>query len=373
MTAGKNNDMSIVNKRLEREEHILCSNHNNSNRSCEHYERNRYDIGFEIKKVYINEENYPELLRQIKDPPDPLYYTGDLALTQRPCVAVVGSRRTTEYGRWAASALGGSIAAAGGVVVSGMAAGIDTCAHWGAIKEITNTGSANQLHIDKHNGANLPGIDKPSNASLSNIVPPPVPAPAPSLPTIAVLGCGIDICFPKSNRKLMDTIAAGGLILSEYPPGTAPTKYTFPRRNRIISGLSLATVVVQAPNTSGALITANAAAEQGRDVYAIPGNINSAYNFGSNKLLRDGAIPLVVLDDLLDDLGLSQKKHITIEENFGEDEKVILRQLADGGEMTVDQLCTATGKPPAEVGGIVTILEMKGVVCSCLGKIFIAK
>lgn len=350
MNAGKN--ASIANKRCKVDQSTgnagikldLCSNK------------------FEIKKVYINEENYPELLREIKTPPDPLYYTGNLELVKKPCIAVVGSRRTTEYGRWAAQILGGKIAAAGGVVVSGMAAGIDTCAHWGAIKEMIKTGdgSTPEPHL-KTGSVDIPGIAA-KGSSFS-----------PTLNTIAVLGCGIDICFPKSNLKLRDTIADGGLILSEYPPGTGPTRYTFPQRNRIISGLSLATVVVQAPNTSGALITANAAAEQGRDVYAIPGNINSAYNFGSNKLIRDGAVPLIVLDDLLDDLGLSQKKYILIEEHFGEDEKVILRQLAQQGEMTVDQLCTAAEKTPAEVGGIVTILEMKGIVCSCLGKIFIAK
>lgn len=303
----------------------------------------------EIKKVYINEENYPLLLREIKDPPDPLYYTGNLELTQKTCVAVVGSRRTTEYGRQTARALGGRIAAAGGVVVSGMASGIDTYAHWGAI-------DSSGLTVPAVTHDRMCPDDSRTTAN-----------------TIAVLGCGIDVCFPKSNLKLRDTIAAAGLILSEYPPGTQPARYTFPQRNRIISGLSVATAVVQAPNTSGALITANMAADQGRSVYAVPGNINSAYNFGSNKLLCDGAIPLVILDDLLTDLGLFQKKDIIIEENFGEDEKRILKALLRFGEMTVDQLCAATGMIPAEAGGIITVLEMKGVICSSLGKIFIAK
>ena len=299
---------------------------------------------FEIKKVYINEEKYPALLREIKEPPETLYYVGDLNLSNKICAAIVGSRRTTEYGRWAAGALARTIAVAGGVVVSGMAARIDTSAHWGAIDAAGDASAKDIRHIQQG-----------------------------SLPTIAVLGCGIDICFPKTNLKLRDKIAAGGLIVSEYPPGTNPTKYTFPRRNRIISGLSVATAVIQAPNSSGALITAEMAAEQGRNVYAVPGNINSEYNLGSNKLLRDGAMPLVVLEDMVTDLGLSNKKHILIEENFGEDEKVILKALAAAGEMTVDQLCAATGISPAEASGLVTILEMKGVLCSCLGKIFIAK
>lgn len=288
----------------------------------------------DIKKVYINEETYPTLLREIKDPPDPLYYAGNLQLTEKICAAIVGSRKTSQYGRWASRALAGKIAGAGGVVVSGMAAGIDTCAHWGA-------------------------IDAAPEGEI--------------LPTIAVLGCGIDVCYPKTNQQLWNDLSRKGLVVSEYPPGTQPAKYTFPRRNRIISGLSSATVVVNAPVSSGALITAEMAAEQGRDVYVIPGNINSAYNFGSNKLLRDGAMPLVLLDDLVEDLGLNQKNPILIEETFGEDEITILKLLLKHGEMTADSLCRETDFTIQQVHGMVTILEMKGVVSTALGKIFIAK
>lgn len=287
----------------------------------------------EIKKVYINEESYPDLLREIKDPPDPLYYAGNLQLAQRKCAAVVGSRKTTGYGRWTAEHLGRKLAQGGVTVVSGMAGGIDTCAHNGALSA---------------EGQRCGG-------------------------TIAVLGCGPDICYPASNRMLRDSIAEKGLILSEYPAGTRPAKYMFPRRNRIISGLSLATVVVQAPGSSGALITAEMAAEQGRDVYAVPANINSAYSLGSNKLLRDGAIPLVVLEDLLTDLGVSSLSAENFEKNLGQDEMQIYSILKEGGEMTADQLCNASGLPPSLVGGIITILEMKGVICTSLGKIFIAK
>lgn len=287
----------------------------------------------DIKKVHINEETYPPLLREIKGAPETLYYVGNLSLTYELCVAIVGSRKTTDYGRWAAKTLGNKLAAAGAVVVSGMAAGIDTNAHWGAIEAGGEDGKR----------------------------------------TIAVLGCGVDVCYPKTNRNLWDEIQKYGLVLSEYPPGTQPTKYTFPQRNRIISGLSQATVVVQAPGSSGALITAEMAAEQGRNVYAVPGNINSAYHFGSNKLLRDGAMPLVVLDDLLEDLGLHQKNPILIEETFSKTEKCVIKELLEQGEMTADQLCRDTKLSVSEVHGIVTILEMKGVVCTELGKIFIAK
>lgn len=289
----------------------------------------------EIKKVYINEETYPPLLREIKEPPNPLYYAGNLQIAHDRCIAVVGSRRTTSYGRQTAQDLGKSIAGCGGVVVSGMAGGIDTCAHWGA--------------LDAEEKAENPGK------------------------TIAVLGCGADICYPASNRKLRDQIAEKGLILSEYPPGTPPARYRFPRRNRIISGLSEATVVVQAPDSSGALITAEMAADQGRTVYSVPGNINSPYHLGSNKLIRDGAMPLVVLEDLLEDLGLEWENGSPAEKNLGQDEALVFRLLKESGEMSPDQLCSASGLPAAKVMGIVTILEIKGVICTSLGKIFIAK
>lgn len=288
----------------------------------------------EIKKVYINEEKYPVLLREIPDPPDPLYYIGELSLLDKECIAVVGSRRTTQYGRWTARTLGKKIAAAGGVVVSGMAAGIDACAHWGAIDA--------GLDDERYN-------------------------------TVAVMGCGIDMCYPKGNRELWDKIISCGLIISEYGPGISASRFTFPQRNRIISGVSGAVAVVQAPNSSGALITAERAAEQGRDVYVVPANINSEYSFGSNKLLLDGAYPLVVLDDILTARGLSGKMTDKIEIALGEQEKKVLAEILEGGEITADQLSCRLGLPAAEINAIVTVLEMKGIVCTCLGKIFIAK
>ena len=287
-----------------------------------------------IKKVYINEEKYPSLLKEISDPPNPLYYIGDLGLLDKECIAVVGSRKTTQYGRWTARTLARKIAAAGGVVVSGMAAGIDTCAHWGAIDA--------SVDGERYN-------------------------------TVAVMGCGIDICYPKNNRELWDKIISNGLVISEYAPGTPAAKYTFPQRNRIISGVSGAVAVIQAPNSSGALITAERAAEQGRDVYAVPANINSEYSFGSNKLLLDGALPLVILDDILTARGLGGNVVPDDELALGEEEKQVLKELVSGGERTADQLSYALNLPVAEINGIVTILEMKGIVCTSLGKIFIAK
>ena len=288
----------------------------------------------EIKKVYINEDKYPVLLKEIAEPPNPLYYIGNLGLLNKECIAVVGSRRTTQYGRWTARTLGKKIAAAGGVVVSGMAAGIDACAHWGAVDAGEGSGTVN---------------------------------------TVAVMGCGIDQCYPKGNRELWDKIVSGGLIVSEYAPGTEATKYTFPRRNRIISGLSGAVVVVQAPNSSGALITAERAVEQGREVYAVPANINSEYNFGSNKLLLDGANPLVIMDDLLADRGLFNGIPEEADLVLGDEEKKVLAEILVNGERTSDQLAAALEITAAEINGIVTIMEMKGILCTSLGKIFIAK
>lgn len=287
-----------------------------------------------INRVYINEEDYPFRLKEISNPPNPLYYCGNLQLARRRCVAVVGSRRTTGYGRKHAQLLAEQLAAQGAVVVSGMAKGIDSCAHSGALK--------------------LSGSGDPGG-------------------TIAVLGCGVDVCYPVSNGILRDQIAARGLILSEYPPGTPPAKYRFPQRNRIISGLSEAVVVIQAPNSSGALITAELAAEQGRTVYAIPGNIDSACNLGSNKLIRDGAMPLVVLEDLFDDLRLGCKKDENLEKNLGKEEALLVAALKEQGEMTVDELCRTAGRTADFVSGMITILEIKGVVCTSSGKIFIAK
>lgn len=139
-----------------------------------------------------------------------------------------------------------------------------------------------------------------------------------------MLGCGVDLCYPLENSKLKNSICEKGLVISEYPPGTPAQPFMFPRRNRIISGLSKCTVVVEASNKSGSLITAEEAIDQGRGVYAVPGNITSLYSFGTNKLIRDGATPLVVIDDILVDIGIQPKIEDAIYENMGEDEKRVL-------------------------------------------------
>ncbi len=190
---------------------------------------------------------YPERLRNIPDPPVLLYYKGVFPnVDDEPLVAVIGSRKSSLYGLSVAKRLGFQIASCGGIVVSGAAAGGDSMAMQGAV-------SAGR-------------------------------------PVVGVLGCGVDVVYPRSSRHLYEDVASRGCLLSEYPPGTSPSRFTFPARNRIISGLSLGVVVVEAPAKSGTMITVEDALEQGRDVFAVPGNINYDSCAGSNRLLKEGAI-----------------------------------------------------------------------------------
>ena len=286
-------------------------------------------MGADIKNVRLSDKNYPKLLRYIRNPPKELFYRGDISLASELSIAVVGTRRATRYGIWAAMNLAERLAEHGVIVTSGLASGVDTCGHRGAIK----------------------GGGR----------------------TIAVLGSGVDVCSPASNWKLMEEIAESGLLLSEYEPGAHATKYSFPQRNRIISGISAATVVVEAGVSSGALITAEQAAEQGKDVYAIPGNIDSVCSIGANKLIKDGALPLITCDDLLDDLGIKRKHSASRIHSLGKSEIEVVKLVETQSEVSVDYLCRQTGKMPPEINGIITVLEIKGIISTFMGKIFIAK
>lgn len=283
----------------------------------------------EIKTVKFEDRDYPILLREIQKPPLLLYYIGDLSLASKLCVSVVGGRKGTEYGKWVATKLGILLAQSKLVTVSGMAKGIDSYAHQGALK----------------------GGGK----------------------TIAVLGNGPDICFPAENACLMAEIKKEGLILSEYPPGTRGTKYSFPLRNRIISGLSRATVIVEAGLSSGSLITAERAAEQGREVYAVPGNINSIYSIGTNKLIQDGAKILCAGENILEDLNI--KREVIDEElkDLSLGEKRVLLGLAGRTESTVDELAQMLEMTLSDTNVCISLLEIKGMVRSSMGKIYLAK
>jgi len=201
------------------------------------------------------DSDYPALLHTIGEPPPVLFLLGDCGLLDCPAVAIVGSRDHSPYGAEVCRTLATAAARRGIVVISGMARGLDAVGHVAA--------------LDAGGG------------------------------TIGVLGNGLGVVYPAANRALYERVAAQGLLLTEFPPGERPSVYTFPRRNRLISALARATVVVEAASGSGALITADAALEQGRDVLAVPGNITSHTSVGTNRLIRDGAVPVLEVGDLL--------------------------------------------------------------------------
>ena len=282
----------------------------------------------EIECVTKGMAAFPDRLLEIKNCPKQLYYIGDLEILKQPCVAVVGSRSTNAYGRATAEAICRQLAGKGVTIISGLARGIDTCAH--------------KATMDV-NGK-----------------------------TIAVLGCGLDVCYPPENKQLMKDIGHKGLLLSEYEVGTKAEKYNFPNRNRIISGLSEITVVVQAKNRSGSLITAELAAEQGREVMAVPGNIDSQYNLGTNKLIKEGATPIISVSDILEVLGVNTISEKEAKNKLSTTEFEIFKILEEYGEMSIDELCVMVGKTPAYLNPIIAVMEMKGFTFSAMGKIFLA-
>lgn len=208
--------------------------------------------------VTLADEEYPLLLRQLPDPPLALFYRGDLAMASNPSIAMVGSRRASPYALSVAAQLARELVSAGVTVVSGLALGVDGAAHQATLDASGNT--------------------------------------------IAILGTGIDIVYPRSHRRLFDRIEEHGLILTEFPPGTAPFRHNFPIRNRIISGISLGTLIVEATGRSGSLITARTAAEQNREVFAVPGSIFSAGSEGTHRLIQYGAKLVHDTNDILDEL-----------------------------------------------------------------------
>ena len=284
---------------------------------------------WKIETIPKEDPRYPAMLRPIPDPPKALYGIGDLSLLQQRGLAVVGSRKCSEYGKRVAMQIGKTAAQNGIVLISGMAKGIDRFAHLGALRAGGKT--------------------------------------------IAVLGSGVDICYPSENRQLYEEIAQKGLLLSQFPPGMQPRPYTFPQRNRIIAGLAEATVVAEAGTNSGALITAEHAAALGREIYAVPGNITSACSLGCNKLLTDGAAPVAVIDDIFLGMGIAPMLAAEETEKLGADEQAVYRLVKEQGETSIDFLCGVLRKDPVYITGILGVLEIKGLVAYHFGKIFIAK
>jgi DNA processing protein len=279
------------------------------------YERALRSAGF--RWVARSAPDFPPLLRAIHDPPAGLFVRGDapVALLRQPVVAVVGARSCSPYGAQVARTLGRELAAAGLVVVSGLARGIDGEAHRGALEAGGKT--------------------------------------------VAVLGCGVDRDYPAAHAELAVRICERGLIVSEYAPGVEPAPWRFPARNRIIAGLSGATVVVEARERSGALITADLALEEGREVFAVPGEITSALSAGTNDLLRLGAGPLTASKDVLDlfDLALPA----AAEPDIGAEATTVLARLRDG-PVGADQLVRSTGLDAAAIAAALTELELAGLV-----------
>jgi DNA processing protein len=255
---------------------------------------------------------FPPLLRAIHDPPVGLFLRGAGAaeLLARPAAAIVGARACSPYGGQVARVLGRELAAAGLVVVSGLARGIDGAAHRGALE--------------------AGGI------------------------TVAVLGCGIDRDYPASHRELARGVAERGLIVSEYAPGVEPAPWRFPARNRIIAGLAAATIVVEARERSGALITADLALEEGRDVLAVPGEITSSLSKGTNALLRSGATPLTSAADVLELFGL--------ESQAAAQDAPGARSILGHLPATADELARLTQLAPGPLAATLAELELAGLV-----------
>ena len=273
--------------------------------------------GLGFRFLARSDPGFPTLLRAIHDPPPGLFLRGEQepALLARPAVAIVGARACSAYGRQVARSLGRELAAAGLVVVSGLARGVDAEAHRGAL-EASGT-------------------------------------------TVAVLGCGIDRDYPAANRELARQVAATGLVVSEYAPGVEPAPWRFPARNRIVAGLCAATVVVEARERSGALITADFALEEGREVFAVPGEITSALSAGSNALLRLGATPLTRTEDVLESFGLAAPEPAAPE--LAPDAAAVLERVREGAA-GADELARATGLGAAELAAVLTELELAGAV-----------
>jgi DNA processing protein len=268
-----------------------------------------------------SEPAFPRLLRELHDPPPGLFLrgSGGVELLSQPAVAIVGARMCSSYGSQVARLLGRELAAAGLVVVSGLARGVDGEAHRGALE----AGGA----------------------------------------TIGVLGCGIDRDYPAAHAHLARGICGAGLVVSEYAPGVEPAPWRFPARNRIIAGLCQATVIVEARERSGALITADFALEAGREVFAVPGEITSTLSAGTNALLRVGAAPLTCAADVMEPFGLEPA---SAELDLGQDAATVLEAIARE-PAAADELGHATGLDAAALATALAELELAGAVAEADG------
>jgi DNA processing protein len=287
----------------------------------------------EIRIVIFTDTSYPEYLKNIHDPPIVLYVKGKIG-SEEKAIAVVGSRKASTYGMHMAEEIAYELCQRGLTVVSGMARGVDSWAHRGSLKAKGRT--------------------------------------------IAVLGSGLDTVYPPENAGLMQEIAETGAVVSEYVPGVPPVPQNFPARNRIISGLSMGVVVIEATDKSGSLITANFALDQGREVFALPGNINSSNSRGTNKLIKEGAKVVTCITDILEELSVflgdvqnAYKPALwkTLFNRLEEEERNIAEVLQEE-TLHIDILAIKTGYTIQMLNSRLVLMEMNGIVEQLPGKIF---
>ena len=290
-----------------------------------------------IKLVSKDDEDYPILLKETFDPPHILFYRGYLNNTQ-PRIAIVGSRKISPYGKAVAESFSSGLASIGITIVSGAAYGVDTESHKGAL-------------------------------SVGGI-------------TEAILGCGVDVAYPRSNIKLLEEITERGAVISEYLPGTQPTKYTFPARNRIIAGMCSGTLVVEAAQRSGALITADYALKENRDVFAIPGGIFTQGSIGCNRLIQQGAKLVLDIGDIISEYSdfIKNKtlsaKNDNMEKKFAlsEEERRIYSLLTPDIPLSVDEIIYKLhGSDPASVAFLLLQLEIRGIIKSNEAHLYVRK
>lgn len=296
---------------------IKCKNDKNINEILVKLEKNH------VKTVTILDNDYPDKLSLIGDRPPVIYYKGDIKEEDKMAIGIVGSRKATSYGMWACAKFTKELVNLGVTIVSGLALGIDTVAHKTAIEAGGRT--------------------------------------------IGVLGNGIDIVYPKTNHSLYNEVMDNGSVLTEFPLGTGPVSYNFPQRNRIISGLSLGIIVIEAKEKSGSLITAHHALEQGKDVFSLPGNINSIYSGGTNKLIKDGAIPLLAIDDIIEEIyelkvKIEWNKKNEIDYSSLSATELKIAKIIEEGPVHCDYIVLKTGLNISTVTSILTILELKGII-----------
>ncbi|MGH2533721.1 MAG: DNA-processing protein DprA [Thermomicrobiales bacterium] len=273
-----------------------------------------------IAVLTLVDDDYPRLLREIPAPPPVLYLRGNLKSEDVTAIAIVGTRRSTSYGREVAARIAGELAAEGVTVVSGLARGIDGVAHKAAL----DAGGR----------------------------------------TIAVMGSGVNVVYPPEHRQLAERILEQGALVSDYPLDRAPDAVNFPARNRIISGMTLGTIVIEAPARSGALITTDFAADQGREVFVVPGSVLSAASAGCHRLLRDGARPVTCAADVLEDLNINHRREQAAVQQalpLDEDERRVLALLS-GDPQHIDELAAAANLPTPRCGALMLTMELKGLV-----------